>query len=128
MRKVLLIAAIVLEMSAAAQSISRISGIQMGVFDVKHRQWIWEDEQPIDLTFTLTNRAVVVNDKAHSVYVITGGEKAHEDDEVAWTGWDVVDAQDRKCYFKMVYIKNTNRTFFYVMYNGVAYCYRVSKL
>lgn len=127
--KLLLVAIFsLLTFSGFSQWTDKTSLIEVGEWNKYSQQWTWKKQINIDLTITVNNTKIYINDVANTVISVYGESTTttsynDEGSSYSSTSWDAFDEKNRKCMLMMTYFKDKNLILYNVMYSSVAFRY-----
>lgn len=130
MKKLFIIAFLMVSFSAFSQSRYEVFNLETGFWSGK--KWDWQTPVPISLTITLSGSNIYISDNADThivTYNYEGETQGVDADGDSYTSskWDAYDEKGKKCVFVMQFYKQLNYNIYYIMYSDVCFRYYVRK-
>ena len=117
MKKLILILLLLCSMTTNAQTIVRTHSVEVGKWNETLDNWVWFAPMKCDLSFTLKESLVTVDDEAGSMYMTS--KIIFEDDQ--FIHWEAVDEKLIECVFSMS--KEPGVFLIVVTYDKICYRY-----
>ena len=113
----------IISVSSIAQTKVECNVIKTSHWNKTLEKWEFEDQDKYaDLTFTIYDRDVYVNDIAHSHYKIYGDGRKNSTEHSSYTAWSAIDEKGRNCSF--ILTKAYDDFYISIMYGDICFDYK----
>jgi hypothetical protein len=116
MRKIIILSLLLVSLSSIGQTVFVSKTFCYGVYNEKTKEWMYGEDQPSWLKFTVQGDVIMASDKAKSVYKLGKTAVDENDDKVMQKGYYAKDEKGISCVVKYVLYKETGDMYLYVIY------------
>lgn len=118
MKKLLLAVALLITMSASAQSVYNVINVTISTYSVASQKWIYgEPTTPDNMKIIIIGNMISVTDAVNSNYRTGKMRNEVDNDEKLKYSWDATDEKGRPVYLSMMVYKKTDNAFLTIMYD-----------